>query len=57
LICRLWQGLDGKRLDAAWVQRYLPSENTLYQIDIYMGSEPKPITHLALSGSKGDGAA
>jgi len=52
LICRHWQGHDRKGLEAAWIERYLPNNNMLYQFDIYMGSEPKPIMQFAPGGGK-----
>jgi len=40
LICRLWQGYDGKTLDESWKNKYLPLENALYRHDIYMVKLP-----------------
>jgi hypothetical protein len=56
VVCANWSGPDGKRLDAIWVQKNFPERDTLYQFDIYMVSQPKPVMHLGSPGSK-DGAA
>jgi hypothetical protein len=46
LICRLWQGHDGKTVDQKWKDKYLPLEDVLYKHDIYMASPPQVVRRL-----------
>ena len=46
LICRLWQGMDGKTLDPGWKDKYLPKEDLLYQFEVYMPNAAKVIKNL-----------
>lgn len=46
LICRLWQGFDGKTLDEGWKNKNLPLEDVLYKYDIYMVTPTKVIKKL-----------
>jgi hypothetical protein len=43
LICRLWQGQDGKTLDENWKNKHLPLEDVLYKHDIYRAHAPKVV--------------
>jgi hypothetical protein len=54
LICRLWRGRDGKGLAPVEMDRYVPRQDTLYQFDIYMVSEPRAVMQF---GRKDGGAA
>lgn len=46
LICRLWQGFDGKTLDEGWKDKNLPLEGVLYKHDIYLMTPPRVIKKL-----------
>jgi hypothetical protein len=57
VVCANWNGPNGKRLDATWVTNHLPERDTLYQFDIYMVSQPKPLMHLGSPKSTNGAAA